>query len=141
MLWSLVNRFTILPVEEYNETSSKFPDISLYPHFHQDSFSPIKCPKWEKWPFLCSIVSFLDEKRTFIYLQVELDIIDIHQQHSIWTSTYTVHKAATCKIWGIDYNSDTLGPLEQQHLRNGVVAVNQTRSQIEEISGNLEHHA
>lgn len=34
-----------LLVEEYNETSSKFPNIPLYLYFYKGSFSPIKCPK------------------------------------------------------------------------------------------------
>ena len=34
-----------LLVEEYNETSSKFPNIPLYLYFYKGSSSPIKCPK------------------------------------------------------------------------------------------------
>ena len=34
-----------LLVEEYNETSSKFPNIPLYLYFYKGSLSPIKCPK------------------------------------------------------------------------------------------------
>jgi len=39
------NECESLLVEEYNETSSKFPNIPLYLYFYKGSLSPIKCPK------------------------------------------------------------------------------------------------
>ena len=83
MLQLLVNKFTVLSVEEYNKTSSEFSNTLFYLYFYKDSLLFIKYLKWEKQLPLCLTISSLDVKGTFLYLQVELDTTDIHQQYSI----------------------------------------------------------
>ena len=84
MPWLLVNKFTVLLVAEYDETSSEFQNTPLYLHVYKDSPLLIKYPKWERWLSLCSTISSLDIKGTFLYLWVELNTMDIYQQHFIW---------------------------------------------------------
>jgi len=80
VLWSLVNKFTVLTIKDTNTIDSELidalPPIPLVP-------APLCKPKWEKrLPKLFSI-SALDTQGTFLLLPVEIRTTDTSELHSI----------------------------------------------------------
>jgi len=80
VLWSLVNKFTVLTIEDTNTIDSELvdalPPIPLVP-------APLCKPKWEKrLPKLFSI-SVLDTRGTSLLLLVEIRTMDTSELHSI----------------------------------------------------------
>jgi len=43
----MIKKFTVLPVEEYDETFNEFPDIPLYLYSHKSSLLSINYQKWK----------------------------------------------------------------------------------------------
>ena len=80
MLWLLVNKFTVLTIEDPNTIDSKLvdalPPISLV--------AALLCkPKWEKKLPKLLPISTLDTRGTFLLLPVEIRTMNTSELHSV----------------------------------------------------------
>jgi len=78
--WSLVNKFTVLTIEDPNTIDSELVDA---PPSVPLISAPLRKPKWEKrLPKLFSI-STLDVRETSLLLPVEIGTMDMSELHSV----------------------------------------------------------
>jgi len=75
MLQLLINKFTILEIEEYTEENSDISNISVYLFF----IAFARHSKWKKRLLLYLIINVLNIHRISLYLSIILEITDISE--------------------------------------------------------------
>ena len=78
MLQLLVNKFTILEIEEYTEENSDISNISVY-LFYVNFIAFARHSKWKKR----LLINVLNIHRTSLYLPIVLETIDISELFSV----------------------------------------------------------
>lgn len=80
MLQSLVNRFTVLGIEEYTDNDNDLSNISVCPSAITVVFA--KCSKWKKLS-LYSIINVLNIHKISLYISISLETTDTAKSVSV----------------------------------------------------------
>ena len=82
MLQLLVNKFTILEIEEYTEEDSDISNIPVY-LFYVNFIAFARYSKWKKRLFLYQTINVLNIYRISLYLSIVLETTDIFELFSV----------------------------------------------------------
>lgn len=82
MLQLLVNKFTILEIEEYTEEDSDISNIPVY-LFYVNFIAFARYFKWKKRLLLYQTINVLNIHRISLYLSIVLETTDISELFSV----------------------------------------------------------